>query len=70
MTQQTTRYVFYTGIGANKTSRHSVNSFLAIVNKHFMKPELYGEEIKNYKLKDWIKFTGAELRKRPSRPAK
>lgn len=56
-----TKYIYYTGIGANKSGRHSVNSFLKLVKKHFLKPELYGDEVKKYKLKDWIKFTGAEL---------
>lgn len=58
---KTNQYVHYTCVGANKSGRHSISSFLKLCKKHFMKPELYGNEIKKYKLKDWIKFTGAEL---------
>ena len=60
------RFIFYTGIGSNKTGRHTKDAFLKIMYKHFLSdPTISQEErdlMKKYKLRDWLSFSGAQLR--------
>lgn len=48
--------VFYTGIGANKTGRHSPGSFMRIMRKHFRDDRRAG-----FGLCEWVNWAGAEL---------
>ena len=50
--------IFYTGIGSNGKKYFNEKEFLIIIKKKFKDDYLYN---KGFNLKDWIKFSGAEL---------
>lgn len=63
--RMTNSYVFYTGIGANKSGKHTKDSFIRIM-KAFVRtrdPEYKYNKSKfdKYTLKDWLQYSGAEL---------
>lgn len=54
-------YIFYTGIGSNGKSEHTVNEFLNTMKEHshkFMSPPSNSD---NFSLDDWIDYSGAEI---------
>ena len=67
-------YIFYSGIGANESQKHSIEEFLNITKNaslHYYEMTSLGfnMEYKNYslpddfikfKLEDWIEYSGAE----------
>ena len=50
--------IFYTGIGSNGKKYFNEIEFLNIIKKNFKDDYLYN---KGFNLKDWIKWSGAEL---------
>ena len=50
--------IFYTGIGSNGKKYFNENEFLNIIKTNF---EDYYMYYKDFKLKDWINWSGAEL---------
>ena len=53
--------IFYTGIGSKKNKYYTEKEFLDIMNKNFKIKDKTGE-FKNFKLTDWIKWSGAEIK--------
>lgn len=57
--------IFYTGIGANKSGKHTKESFVRVMKAFVRKYEPMYEEKKTkfdkFTLKDWLKYSGAEM---------
>ena len=67
--------IYYTGIGSNKTGKHTENEFLNIMNEQFthknwkkmnvdqlqFKDWVLPDDFIFFTLSDWIEYSGAEI---------
>lgn len=55
--------IYYTGIGSHKNGFHTPDEFLSIMKKKIMKnPIWFSEDMKEFTLKDWVKWSGSTMR--------
>lgn len=63
--------VYYTGIGANKSGKHTKDQFLRVMKKTFIDNpsfyQMFGAEydpkkLSKFTFKDWVKWSGAEVK--------
>ena len=63
-------FVLYSGIGANRSNKHTTDEFLDIMKRHFIDNKIYGilngdshdpEKLQHFNLRHWLEWSGARL---------